>query len=130
MEIHGANGYLIDQFLKANVNKRTDKYGGSIPNRARFALEVSLTNPTFLFEFRYEILHAMYLAQWRLVSHYLWDAQGEARGETFLRMHSRVPKASTTGLWPSSHIDTLLQSSLRSRVHPKSVSLGRGWCTH
>ncbi|BDA45039.1 12-oxophytodienoate reductase 1 [Coccomyxa sp. Obi] len=41
VEIHGANGYLIDQFLKSNVNKRTDKYGGSIPNRARFALEVA-----------------------------------------------------------------------------------------
>lgn len=40
MEIHGANGYLIDQFLKSAVNKRTDGYGGSIPNRARFCLEV------------------------------------------------------------------------------------------
>lgn len=45
MEIHGANGYLIDQFLKSNVNKRTDDYGGSIPNRARFALEVSFDPP-------------------------------------------------------------------------------------
>ncbi|KAK9908090.1 hypothetical protein WJX75_002626 [Coccomyxa subellipsoidea] len=41
VEIHGANGYLIDQFLKSNANKRTDKYGGSIPNRCRFALEVA-----------------------------------------------------------------------------------------
>ncbi|EIE21116.1 FMN-linked oxidoreductase [Coccomyxa subellipsoidea C-169] len=41
VEIHGANGYLIDQFLKSSVNKRTDKYGGSIPNRCRFALEVA-----------------------------------------------------------------------------------------
>ena len=49
MEIHGANGYLIDQFLKSNVNKRTDKYGGSIPNRARFALEVSLLHPMLPF---------------------------------------------------------------------------------
>ena len=40
VEIHGANGYLIDQFLKSAVNKRTDSYGGSIPNRARFCLEV------------------------------------------------------------------------------------------
>jgi N-ethylmaleimide reductase len=41
VEIHGANGYLIDQFLKDGVNKRTDMYGGSIENRVRFALEVT-----------------------------------------------------------------------------------------
>jgi N-ethylmaleimide reductase len=40
VEIHGANGYLIDQFLRDGANKRTDEYGGSIENRVRFALEV------------------------------------------------------------------------------------------
>lgn len=40
VEIHGANGYLIDQFMKDGANQRTDEYGGSIENRARFALEV------------------------------------------------------------------------------------------
>lgn len=40
VEIHGANGYLIDQFLRDGANKRTDQYGGSVENRARFALEV------------------------------------------------------------------------------------------
>jgi N-ethylmaleimide reductase len=40
VEIHAANGYLLDQFLKDGTNKRTDAYGGSIENRARFALEV------------------------------------------------------------------------------------------
>ncbi|XP_062098367.1 putative 12-oxophytodienoate reductase 11 [Humulus lupulus] len=40
VEIHGAHGYLIDQFLKDEVNDRTDKYGGSLENRGRFALEV------------------------------------------------------------------------------------------
>ena len=44
-EIHGANGYIIDQFLKSSINKRTDEYGGSIPNRARFALEVRFLTP-------------------------------------------------------------------------------------
>lgn len=41
VEIHGANGYLLDQFLQDGTNKRTDQYGGSIENRARFALEVT-----------------------------------------------------------------------------------------
>ena len=40
IEIHGANGYLIDQFLQDGSNKRTDRYGGSIENRARFLFEV------------------------------------------------------------------------------------------
>ncbi|CCL99889.1 uncharacterized protein FIBRA_01914 [Fibroporia radiculosa] len=40
VEVHGANGYLIDQFLQDVSNKRTDEYGGSVENRARFALEV------------------------------------------------------------------------------------------
>lgn len=40
VELHGANGYLVDQFLRDGVNKRTDAYGGPIENRARFALEV------------------------------------------------------------------------------------------
>ncbi|KAL1930994.1 hypothetical protein VTP01DRAFT_10131 [Rhizomucor pusillus] len=40
VEIHGANGYLIDQFINTSSNKRTDEYGGSIENRARFAIEV------------------------------------------------------------------------------------------
>lgn len=40
VEVHGANGYLIDQFLKSGSNRRTDRYGGSVANRARFALEV------------------------------------------------------------------------------------------
>jgi 2,4-dienoyl-CoA reductase-like NADH-dependent reductase (Old Yellow Enzyme family) len=41
VEIHGANGYLIDQFLQDGSNHRTDEYGGSINNRARLMLEVA-----------------------------------------------------------------------------------------
>ena len=41
VEIHAANGYLIDQFLKTESNRRTDAYGGSIENRARLLIEVA-----------------------------------------------------------------------------------------
>jgi 2,4-dienoyl-CoA reductase-like NADH-dependent reductase (Old Yellow Enzyme family) len=41
VEIHGANGYLLDQFLQDGSNKRADRYGGSIENRARLMLEVT-----------------------------------------------------------------------------------------
>jgi N-ethylmaleimide reductase len=41
VEIHGANGYLIDQFLRDGTNHRTDSYGGPIENRARFLVEVT-----------------------------------------------------------------------------------------
>ncbi|KKX29498.1 alkene reductase [Rhizobium sp. LC145] len=40
VEVHAANGYLLDQFLKNGTNQRTDDYGGSIENRSRFLLEV------------------------------------------------------------------------------------------
>jgi 2,4-dienoyl-CoA reductase-like NADH-dependent reductase (Old Yellow Enzyme family) len=41
VEIHGANGYLLDQFLQSKTNQRTDSYGGSVENRARLMLEVT-----------------------------------------------------------------------------------------
>ncbi|HWO13212.1 MAG TPA: alkene reductase [Polyangiaceae bacterium] len=41
VELHGANGYIIDQFLRDGSNQRTDAYGGSVQNRARFLLEVT-----------------------------------------------------------------------------------------
>ena len=40
VEVHGANGYLLDQFMRSNINDRTDAYGGSVANRARLLLEV------------------------------------------------------------------------------------------
>ncbi len=41
VEVHGANGYLIEQFLQSHTNLRTDQYGGSIENRTRFLMEVT-----------------------------------------------------------------------------------------
>ncbi len=41
VEVHAANGYLLEQFLQSNTNQRTDKYGGSIENRCRLPLEVT-----------------------------------------------------------------------------------------
>lgn len=41
IEIHGANAYLVQQFFAPSANTRTDEYGGSIENRARFAIEVA-----------------------------------------------------------------------------------------
>ena len=41
VELHGANGYLVDQFLRDGANRRTDRWGGSVENRARFLVEVT-----------------------------------------------------------------------------------------
>ncbi|MCB9053810.1 MAG: alkene reductase [Lewinellaceae bacterium] len=41
VELHGANGYLIEQFINQHVNQRTDEYGGSVENRSRFLLEIA-----------------------------------------------------------------------------------------
>lgn len=40
IQIHGAHGYLVDQFIRSESNKRTDQYGGSAENRVRFALQL------------------------------------------------------------------------------------------
>lgn len=40
VQIHGAHGYLVDEFLRSETNKRTDNYGGSVENRVRFCLEL------------------------------------------------------------------------------------------
>ena len=40
VEIHGAHGYLVDQFFWEGSNQRTDEYGGSLANRSRFAIEL------------------------------------------------------------------------------------------
>jgi len=40
IELHGAHGYLVDEFLRDGANKRTDEYGGSVENRSRFCLEI------------------------------------------------------------------------------------------
>ena len=46
IEIHGAKGYLVNQFLEDTTNKRTDEYGGSIENRARFGSCSRLSTPS------------------------------------------------------------------------------------
>lgn len=60
VEVHGAHGYLVNEFLSAYANKRTDRYGGSIRNRARFALEIvdairDACGPDFPISFRLNV---------------------------------------------------------------------------
>ncbi|PGH47595.1 12-oxophytodienoate reductase [Streptomyces sp. Ru87] len=63
IELHGAHGYLIDQFLWAGTNRRTDAYGGDIPSRTRFAAEIAAAcraavSPDFPIIFR--------MSQWKM----------------------------------------------------------------
>jgi N-ethylmaleimide reductase len=60
VELHAASGYLVQQFLTTNANLRTDEYGGSIENRARFLFEVldALTKEVGAQKGRREVLPA------------------------------------------------------------------------
>ncbi|GAA2142148.1 NADH:flavin oxidoreductase [Kitasatospora kazusensis] len=63
IEIHGAHGYLVDQFLWERTNRRTDAYGGDIPSRSRFAAEIvaaarAVVSPDFPIIFR--------MSQWKI----------------------------------------------------------------
>ncbi len=104
VEIHAANGYLLDQFLKDGTNKRDDTYGGSIENRTRLVLEVtqavtdvwggdrvgirisptgtfnsmSESNPQVLFNYLIEKLNQFNLAYLHVVEHF-----GEASVDDF-----------------------------------------------
>jgi 2,4-dienoyl-CoA reductase-like NADH-dependent reductase (Old Yellow Enzyme family) len=81
VELHGAHGFVIDQFFWEGTNQRSDKYGGSVINRARFAAEVvqdvrTATGPNFPVLLRF--------SQWKLVDYGATLARTPQELETFL----------------------------------------------
>lgn len=81
VEIHGAHGYLIDQFLFAGSNRRSDEYGGSIEKRCRLAQEIikgvrGAVGPDFPISFRY--------SQWKMTDYQAKLAQSPQELETIL----------------------------------------------
>jgi len=81
VEIHGAHGYLIDQFFWEGLNERTDKYGGSLEKRSQFAIEIieatrSQVGPDFPIIFRF--------SQWKQQNYTVKLAQNPAELERFL----------------------------------------------
>ncbi|AYC31791.1 12-oxophytodienoate reductase [Pseudomonas cavernae] len=82
VEIHGAHGYLIDQFFWDGSNKRTDQYGGSLANRSRFAIELiqavrAAVGPDFTIIFRF--------SQWKQQDYSARLVQTAAELEAFLK---------------------------------------------
>lgn len=81
IEIHGAHGYLIDQFFWEGLNERTDKYGGSLEKRSQFAIEVlhavrAQVGPNYPIIFRF--------SQWKQQNYMAKLAQNSAELERFL----------------------------------------------
>ncbi|KAF8850165.1 12-oxophytodienoate reductase [Acephala macrosclerotiorum] len=87
VEVHGGNGYLIEQFLSSNVNVRTDDYGGSPERRCRFALEVL---EALVKELGQEKI-AVRLSPWGVYG----DVHDDARFETWSFLLSEI-----AGRWP------------------------------
>ncbi|KAE9029747.1 hypothetical protein PR003_g10417 [Phytophthora rubi] len=105
VELHGANGYLLEQFLCDGVNKRTDRYGGSIENRARLMLEtldavLSSLDSKETYGYVLDKLNARDLAYVHIV---------EPRGFHFTG--PRVPKDGTTPFCRSRYNGVLMTSS-------------------
>ena len=79
VELHGANGYLITQFLSSAINDRTDSYGGSVANRARFVLDIvrAIRDKVGSFHLQMKI-NGMDHNDWL----YPWEKKGNALAET------------------------------------------------
>lgn len=127
VEVHGANGYLLDQFLQDGTNKRTDRYGGSIENRARLLLEVvdaairvwgkgrvgvrlspygtfndmSDSNPVVLFSYVLEQLGARGIAYAHVIEPRVTSAGGSDAVNEQAPDVSALLRASFTGTWIS-----------------------------
>lgn len=102
IEVHGAHGYLVDQFFWQGTNERTDKYGGSLENRTRFAVEIvqairAAVGEDFVIIFRF--------SQWKQQDYNAKLCQTPAQLETFLTLLSDasvdVFHASTRRFWLS-----------------------------
>lgn len=100
IEIHGAHGYLIDQFFWEGTNQRNDKYGGSLENRTRFAVEIvaairSAVGTDFPIIFRF--------SQWKQQDYQAKIAQTPAELDSFLTLLSNagvdIFHASTRRFW-------------------------------
>lgn len=128
VELHGANGYLLDQFLRSGSNHRTDAYGGAIENRARLLVEVMKAvvqeigggkvgirlspvtpandvadpNPQPLFEYVVQQLGPMQLAYLHLIEGSTGGPRDFVQGETpfdYAAMRSVYRNAGGTGAW-------------------------------
>ena len=100
IELHGAHGYLIDQFLWEGTNRRTDLYGGSLQNRARFAVEIiratrATVGPDFPICLRF--------SQWKMFDYNARLAQDEAQLNELLQLFVKagvsIFHASTRRYW-------------------------------
>jgi 2,4-dienoyl-CoA reductase-like NADH-dependent reductase (Old Yellow Enzyme family) len=115
VELHGANGYLLDQFLNPDINTRTDRYGGSIENRMRFILETVDAVAAAIGE----ACVGIRLSPWGIVN---GGSQFEDTEELFLALGERLGERSLayvhvmdqTGLW-----------NLPNRMEPTSELIQR-----
>ena len=116
VEIHGANGYLIEQFLQSHTNLRTDRYGGSIANRARFLMEVTQA-----------VDRGLGRQPRRRAAVALWHRQWQRRGRSDAALQPRGRSRSIRSGWP------ICISSSRARAAPAAPrstirTCRRRWC--
>jgi len=129
VEVHGANGYLLDQFLQDGSNKRDDAYGGSIENRARFLLEAVSAAESVFGKDRvgvrlspYGTFNDMSDTDPIALFNYVFDQLSKKQ---IAYVHVIEPRASSAGGSDSSNQDAPSTSSLfKSRFNGAFISAG------
>ena len=128
VEIHGANGYLLEQFLQSRTNQRTDAYGGSIENRARLMLEVTKAVVDAIGADRTAIRLSPYgrandsgeADPMPLYSHVI----GELNKFGLAYLHLIEPRASGAGQREVDHQDAVRRGSRAAAVERSAVTAG------
>lgn len=116
VEIHGANGFLLDQFLQDGSNRRTDTYGGTIENRARLLLEVVDGVATDIGSDRMAVRLSPHgnlggLTDSDTVPHFSYVI-GELSKRRLAYLHLIEPRASSAGIADDASIDNANKASL------------------
>ncbi|AME26923.1 alkene reductase [Burkholderia sp. PAMC 26561] len=131
VEVHGANGFLLDQFLQDGSNRRTDSYGGSVENRARLLLEVVDSISSEIGSNRVGVRLSPHgnlggLSDSATVPHFSYVI-GELSRRSIAYLHLIEPRASSAGLGDDASVDSANNAALFRHLFAGPVITAGGY---